>query len=216
MPAANDILKVTVKGLDRTIAHLKKAGADNDKALNTAIKIEAFRLARLLKKDIRSGAPGGRSLAPLSYIARRKDRSVKTGGGTTVRQNPNRKPLARMAMGVRYRVQSKNPFAMSVGFVAPPGKKMDSKQGTWAFLARKHARGFSQTIDGNLREDIVRKGGVLGKISGGSTPFFLKRSTRTFKTPARPLVEPFWQANQASVNQHIRRNFKLKLKGQRI
>jgi hypothetical protein len=181
--------------------------------MNTAIKVEAFRLKKLLQQNIRSGAPGGKSLSSLSFIARRKERVIKTGGGSTVRQSPNRKPLARMAMGIRYRVNSYKPFSMSVGFVAPPGRVMNSKQGTWARLAKKHSTGFTSSISSSLREDIIRRGGILGTITGGSNPFFLKKSTRKFSTPARPIIDPFWAANKNRVHGNIKRNFKLKLRG---
>jgi len=214
--AANNTAGVTIKGLDRVVRHLKKADARTDKALNTAIKVEAFRLKKLLQKEIRAGRPGGKSVAPLSYIARRKDRQVKTGGGTTARQSPNRKPLARLAMGVKYNVSSYKPFVMKVGFVTPTGRTRSSKQGTWRTLAREHQEGFTSSISKNLRQRIIEKGGLLGKIDGGSTPFFLRKSTRTFTTPARPIMAPFWAAHKRSVNRNIKRNFALKMKGREL
>jgi len=216
MQAANNSAGITIKGLDRVVRHLKKADAKTDKALNTAIKVEAFRLRTLLRKEIRAGRPGGKSVAPLSFISRRKERQIKTGGGTTARQSPNRKPLARMAMGVKYNVSSYKPFVMKVGFVTPTGRTRSSKLGTWRTLAKEHQEGFTTHISKRLRRDIIEKGGLLGKISGGSTPFFLKKSTRTFTTPARPIIAPFWRAHKRSVNQNIKRNFRLKMKGQRI
>ena len=205
---------MTMRGA-RTVKQYLDLGQDRaDKALLTAIKVEGFRLRKQLKKDLRAGAPGGRSLRPLSYIARRLDRQVKTGGGTTVRQSPNRKPLARLSMGVKYDARSVT-GQVRVGFLNLPGQS-GWKQGTWRELVERHQRGFSYSISDRMRRRIVDRGGQLGTVTGGSTPFFLRRTTRRFKTPARQIMLPFWQANQAKASRNIDRNFDLKLKGRRI
>lgn len=77
-------------------------------------------------------------------------------------------------------------------------------------------KGFTQPISKKQRGFIVGKGGSLGTIEGGETPFFLKKTTRTFVTPERQIISPFWQAQQAKTQINIRNNFHKKLKGLRI
>lgn len=207
-------VSVTIKNLDKVNRYLSGQEKAGDKALKTAVKVEGFRLRNLLKKELKSGRPGGRRLTPLSFIARRLDRVIKTGGGTTARQSPNRSPLARLAMGVNY--NASDPNAVKVGWVAPPGRPGNWEQGTWRELAKKHQKGFSTPVSESLRERIARKGGALGKIEDGQVPFFLKKETRQFDTPARPILRPFWIKRQRRAASNIARNFKLKLAGQRI
>lgn len=212
----NDGVGVTIKGAKKVARYLDRSKKATDKALHTAVKVEGFRMMRLLKKQIKQGRPGNRALAPLSFIGRRLDRKVGRNIDETRRQSPNRPPMTRMAQGIKYRIKNSHPFSMTVGFVAPTGRSQDHKQGSWRHLARQHAMGFTRKITPELRGRVIRKGGVLGKIEGGDSPFFLKRSTRRFRTPARPLVEPFWQANQMVARMNIDRNFKRKLRGERI
>jgi len=211
---AHNGIEFVVKG-QQNVDRFIRSGRDHVKKCHlAAVKVEAFRLTRQLKKEIRQGSPGGRRLQPLSYISRRLDRVIKTGGGTTRRQSPNRAPLARLAMGVRYNASS--PDRIKVGWVTPPGRPDGWQQGTWRYLAKKQQTGFTADIPEPLRERILRRGGRLGKIEGGNTPFFLKRKTTRFKTPPRPIMEPFWRAERRRAAANISRNFKLKLKGHRI
>ena len=193
-------ISVTLKGAKKVTRFLKKADAYAEKSLNTAIKVEGFRLQKLLQKEIRSGSVGGRRFSVLSSIARKIDR-----------RSPNRKPLTRLAAGVRYHVKSYKPFKLEVGW--PEGNR-GSK--SWRRLALMLQKGFTKTISKKQRSFIVHRGEQLGTIEGGDTPFFLKKSTKIFKTPARQIISPFWQANRNKANANIKRNFKLKLKGARI
>jgi hypothetical protein len=89
------------------------------------------------------------------------------------------------------------------------------------YLATIHQQGFESEIPPNLRKRIIRRGGKLWRydpeaFEGGDKPFFLKRSTRVFKTPARPIIDPFWQRHQRDLRSQITRNFKKKMAGERI
>jgi len=209
-------IKFTLRGARQVERFVKKSRSHAEKCHRTAVKVEAFRLTRQLKKEIRQGNPGGRRLQPLSYISRRLDRVIKTGGGSTKRQSPNRSPLARLAVGVRY--NASDPNAIKVGWVTPPGRPDGWQQGTWRYLAQKHQapQGFRTRIPSELRERILKRGGRLGRIEGGNTPFFLKKKTTHFTTRPRPILEPFWAAHKRQAAVNIARNFKLKMKGQRI
>jgi len=189
-------------GVDRFSATLKKEQARQSKAMNAAIRVEGFRLKNLLQAEIRKGEPGGQRMTPLSYIARRyaSDRRA------------NRAPLERMALGVRYHVVSERPYALAVGWVGPV--EWTSKR--WRRLAQLHQEGFTRTITGRQRRWLARRGGELGKIEGGDTPFFLRKTTRTFNTPARPMMHPFWQAYREQSIRNIHRNFKRKAAGKTL
>lgn len=211
----------TLKGASQVIKGLTQARARTQKALTTGIKIEAYRLNKRLKADLRKGAPGGRRLPGLSDIAKRLFGKAKVHGGVYRRLSPNRNPLAGMATGVRYRVQKTKPFSMAVGFVTPTGQETN-KMGSWRWLAKWHSKGFSTPISSRLRHSVIAKGADmmkksrLGRDDIADTPFFLKKSTRVFRTPPRPIMEPFWAANKNTARHNIRRNFKLKMKGVRI
>ena len=229
----HDGVGATVKGADKVIKGLKKADFQTEKALNTAVRIEGFRLKKLLQKEIRSGAPGGRRFAPLSFIARRLNTHIMVSGGRTARQNVNRTPLRRLALGIRYHIMSHKPFTMAIGWVGPQSAS-DARMGivrdpfgrgimegdhvskSWRRIAYFQLEGFTRPISDDLRRYIVRRGAILGTVEGGNTPFFLKKSTRQFRTPARPIIDPFWKAHQNKAKHNISRNFKRKLKGQRI
>ncbi len=185
----------SVKGAEEA---LKAGQAKADKALNTAVKATAFQAKNLLQKEIRSGTVGGKKTASLSYIAKR-----------LWGRSPNRAPLKTLAVGVRYAVRSKKPYTMAVGFIP-------ERSGGWINTAERHQKGFERTISPGLRKLIVNRGSELGVAEGGNTPFFLKRSTRKFKTPGRPLVAPFWARHHDQFRKNIAKNFKAKMAGKRI
>ena len=206
---------VSMDGVEKTIKWLKAQKKEAAKNQVTAVRVEGFRLKNLLQKEIRQGAPGGRRFAPLSYISRRLVKQIEIYGGRTERQSPNRKPLARLAHGIRYNVATTNPFKMMVGFVQP-GRGSSSVSKSWRRLAKYHQTGFSHAVSDSLRRLIVWRGGMLGSMEGQQTPFFLRRTTRQFKTPGRAIVDPFWQAHKNTARKNISKNFKAKMAGKRI
>jgi len=156
-------------------------------------------------------------------------------GGKTQRQSPNRKPLHRLAFGVRYHVQRQKPYTLAIGWVGPQtaseatasrnstdnrlgrgilGKDVSSKR--WRSLAKSHQDGFTREITPGLRKWIVRKGAGLGVVEGADTPFFLRKRTKTFHTPSRPIITPFWAAHRHESIRNIDMNFKRKMSGERI
>ena len=135
------------------------------------------------------------------------------------RVNQYSPPLARVA--------ALNPIGWGMGRSQISSKK-------WRRLAESHQKGFTRTITETQRRYIAHQGARLlgwertlgGKTSyknkytdnleatAGNTPFFLKKSTKTFTTPARPIIAPFWQAHQQSIRRNIASNFKRKMAGQ--
>ncbi|MCP3943224.1 MAG: hypothetical protein GY710_17290 [Desulfobacteraceae bacterium] len=232
----NNGFSATLKGQNKVRKHLKREHIRVTKAMNTAIRIEGFRLKNLLQKEIAQGQPGNSKLSPLSFIARRLSRTVHGAGGRMQRQSPNRTALARLAQGVRYQVSKQSPFELTVGWVGPDTitrardfrnpdlgnifgrgileKDITSKK--WRRLALAHQTGFTRIITPSQRRFIVGRGGELGKIEDGDTPFFLKKSTRQFKTPARPILVPFWAKYKGRSRINIDQNFRTKLAGRKI
>lgn len=188
---------VVIKGQKKVASWLKKQRQDSEKAMNTGIKVEAFRLKKLLQTQLRQGKAGADTFDSLSFISKRLTR------------RPNRKPLAKLALGVRYRVACRDPFRVEMGFVSTVSE-------SFRHLAERHQRGFSKVISEKQLSFIIGRGASLGRIEGGDTPFFLTKNTRIFTTPARPIIDPFWQANHNKAMANIRKNFKAKLKGKRI
>jgi hypothetical protein len=180
----------------------KKIGAEKKrqkKAFDTAMRVEAFRLMKLLKKEISAGAPGGKKFKDLSYIARR------------LRYRGRNAPMKTFAKAVRYHIADRDPIELHIGFAGPKVSKR------WKYLAKKQQEGFdSGDMPEGRRRYLARIGGRLGARAKGKKFLFLKKSTRRFKTPARPMIAPFWDGHQAQAWRNVRRNFKRKLKGERI
>ena len=251
----------TIKGVKKTLKWLEKNRAEAEKNMNIALRVEGFRLRKLMQREIKAGSPGGRRFAPLTDISKRMD----------YQKSPRRNPLKALAQGVRYHVNPRPPYQVAVGFVGPMTRS-DADRGLgfvgrrvnqyssprtrvaalnplgwgisrsnisskkWRSLAASHQKGFSRTITEAQRRAIVHRGARLlgwdrtmgGKTSyknkygdnleatAGNTPFFLKKSTKTLTTPARPIIAPFWQAHQQSIRRNIASNFKRKMAGQHI
>jgi len=193
------MLNVTVRGLTKLKRDLKVEGKRANKAMVTATRVEAFRLAKVMRQEIRKSAPGGDRFAPLSYLARRGYKRLKPD-----------KPLAALARAVRYQVRDRDPLDIRVGFT---GLRTSA---TWKRIARKQQEGFTETMPEMKREMFADIGGRLGKRSKVRKYMFLERSTRTFTTPARPILEPFWEAHRSEAMLKIRDNFRRKMRGQRI
>ncbi len=83
----------------------------------------------------------------------------------------------------------------------------------WRQLASMHQDGFTRRITREQRRYLARRGAGLGIAEGEDTPFFLRKTTKFFKTPARPIINPFWRAHKAAAFRGIDKKFKTKLKG---
>ena len=187
-------------GVKKTIRAVKAYRKKSDKAMSTAVRVTAYKTVKKLKKEIRQGAPGNKKFEPLTFIAlRMKKRRAK---GTALRY---------LANGVRYRVRKKAPYEIVVGWTAPGRKGAFFRK-----IAEKEQTGFTENISDALRKRIIRRGTELGKMEGAATPFFLRKTTTRFHTPARPIIEPFWRKYRPNMNRQIHKNFKLKMAGKRI
>jgi len=192
-------LTSTVKALKRDLdAYDKK----RIKAYQTAVKVEAFRLSKKLKEEIRKGAPGGKRFSPLSKIAQFR------------RYGKNKNPLYRLAVPVRYRADYDNRGGMTfeVGFVNPTGGAKLSK--SWIRLVKLHQQGGQLPVTEDLRQGLIRL--ARGKAKKKQKVFFLRKETERLKIPARPIIDPFWDAHERQAEQNIIANFARKMRGERI
>ena len=83
-------------------------------------------------------------------------------------------------------------------------------------LVELHQEGFTRRITERQRRYIVAQGDRRGTIEGGRTPFFLRRTTKVFRTPARPIIGPFWLDVRDETIETIRKSFRRKMRGERI
>jgi len=194
------MLNVITKGFTGLERTLKTESRRQEKALNTAIKVEGFRLMRLLKKQIRDGTPGGKKFDPLTYLSRAR-------GSKRLRPN---KPLRRLALAVRYFVKDQSPFDMRIGWVGPRVSK------SWKRIAELQQKGFTRGMKSERREFFRLKGAAMSKRSVARKYMFIRRTTKRFTTPARPIMDPFWRAEKDRAWRNIQKNYRRKMRGERI
>jgi len=198
--------KFVVKNLRKFKTDLERADKKRVKAAETATRVEAFRLMKELKAELRESAPGGRRLDPLSEIAKRRRYGAAKNKG----------PLYRMAIPVRYRIDRvAGNFMATFGIVDP--KKGPGLSKSWKRLARIHQSGARMAIDQEMRKGLLAMGRRLKKRGDPAAKyFFLKPGTTHIDIPARPFIDPFWRAHRARAEHNIARNFMRKLRGERI
>lgn len=204
--------RAAVRNAQNTVRWLQRFHAKSLAAENTAVRVEAYRLMRLLRKEIRAGAPGGKRFAPLSTLARR-DSGPR-------RMRPDR-PLAALSRRIGYEVTNRTPIEMKIGFVGPPSSD------TWRKLAKIHQEGFSfgegsrqgtrnTGMPQRRRAYFARGGGKLSKGAKGRRHMFIRKSTRRFEAPARPIIDPFYRRHRAEALRNIVINTRRKIRGERI
>lgn len=184
---------------------LQKDAEKVRKASINAAKVEGYRLAKLMKQEMKAGAPGGSGFSPLSVI-----RSGKISGG--------RKPLSSMAMAPRYAtINQAEQTKTMVGFLSI---KLSRK---WVQLADKLQDGAQVSADAaspigsTYRKLFVRIGASIKKRNPDvARYYFLKKSTTTLVTPGRMIIVPFWRAHQSEAVRNIISNFERKIRGERI
>lgn len=197
-----------VKNLKEFQNALEKADKDRIKAAQDATKIEAFRLMGELKKELQAGAPGGKTLSPLTEMAK-KLRSRRLIN----KRNPNKPPLYMFGPWVRYKVEKvEDGYKVDVGFVSPQ-KGGGIPESKLSYLVGRPQRGGTQSVTDPLISMLVRLG---SKGKKKLNPFFLRKTTKTLQTPARPIIEPFWDAHKDEADRNIAANFYRKMRGERI
>jgi len=206
------MLKISVSGLKNLERTIKTADKENKKALTTAIKVEGYRLRKLMISEIRSGAPGGRRFAKLSYIRRLTGGRLRPDKPYGLKQTDTalRGGGAAMTAAIRYNIVKNDPFVMAIGWTGPKVSNSYKK------LADALQKGFASPVTDRRRAWLAETGGALGPRRKIRKYFFLRKNTTFFKTPGRPVIEPFWRAQQEDAWKNIRNNFRRKMRGERI
>jgi len=212
------MLQAVIKGADAVSKEIRREFQQSEKDLNIAMRIEGFRLMKQMRSEISHGRPGGVPFHPLSEIGRRTmakrlqgDLSWKRYGMVGQAGAAKRRPLRRLASAVRYAVRKKKDYEVAVGF---PAEKLSK---SWVRIARRQQEGASFSVSEELRTWLRMKGALLRKKGDPAARyFFLKKSTGRFRTPARPILGPFWRVHRAEAWQNIRENFRRKQRGERI
>lgn len=204
--------KIHIKGARELYQWAGAQGREAQNALKTAIKVEGFQRLKELRKEVRSGRPGGIPYAVgLSEIAKR----TKTG-----KPRKNQAPLNRSARLLRYNVAlgSDGNIKMSIGFVntntSPLGR-------SWKRLLIEHQEGVDVLYTASRTELGKRMARIGGRLKKSGDPdakyFFLKKTTgRTIDLPKREIIEPFWDKYQTDAWRNIKENFEKKMRGERI
>lgn len=203
------MLKMTVRGVKKLQKDITVEGKRQRKALEFCIRHQAFLLRKQLMSEMKSGAPGGRPYKRLSFLARGL-------GNQTSNRLRDDSPFGRMRGAVRYHVERSPGYEAHVGFT-----KKSPKAAFFRAMAKKHAEGFTQRITDRQRRYIIKQGarrlhGHRDAEAVSRTPYYLRKSTKTFRTPPRPIMEPFWEKHERLAMANIRKNFRLKLMGKRI
>lgn len=195
-------VEATIKGFDRLLRNIDRGEEKVEMSWQAALRAEAYQLRGVMRKEIRVGAPGGRRFQPLTFLSRGL-------GIRTSRRFRKDRPLIGLANAVTYDVQKHGGFEVRVGFTRRTFPHFRHR-------AKQHQAGFVREITRAQRRFIINQGARRGTIEGGNTPFFLRRNTKRFVTPARPIVDPFWKAHRDEAMRNIRQNFVRKMRGERI
>lgn len=196
--ARKKMINVKLNGLTRLERFLKSEQKEEKKALSTAIKVEGFRLIKLLRAQIRQGAPGGKRFVPLSFIARY--------------ESPRRRnrPLASLARMVRSYVPRTQDPEFHFGWTGPRVSR------SWKRIAEKQQEGFTARITDEQWAWLRRKS-ISKRVPKRYQIYFripIKR--KTFTTPARPILDPFWEMSRETAWRNIKNNYIRKRRGERI
>jgi hypothetical protein len=202
--------KAEIKGIQNLHRALAAETARQRKAVNNAVRIEGFRLRGLLKKELASGKPGGQQLIPLREIG-----TVQTGEMRNIRRpasgrRPKTRPLANLRHGIFYDIKPGHDFQIAVGWVGSQSST------TMKRLATIHQEGFKGGMKDNVRRFLAKEGVALPEKSRKRKYYFIRKETKTFVTPARPIMVPFWAKYRAISWNNIRNNYARKLRGEYI
>lgn len=191
---------------------MEQENQERIKAGETAAKVEGYRLHAVLKRDLARGTAGGSGFAPLSIIAR----IMKLTGRRSQRSDA-RRPLARMAVPIRYRTRkaSDGTTLVQVGLVDPNrGAKLSKK---WVYLGFILQEGGEVPLSDKSRQNILKRGRQLARGQDQAARFFfLKKATKTVRLPPRPFIEMFWRVNADQAARNIEANYHRKMAGERI
>ena len=194
--------EIIILGKRRLTKRFQKTQAEVAKDFFTAVRVESFRLRKGLQTDIRGGHSAGIRFDPLSFLAKINLSSLRV--------RKSKRPLTKLAHGVKVTTVSKNPPVVEIGFTK------DSSP-SYRRLADKHQKGFTTRVTKKQRKFLAKRGGTLSKRSGNKKKiFFIKKTTKVMKSEPRKIIGPFWRLHRRQALQNISVNMGKKLQGMRI
>lgn len=193
----NNLMSVSAKGMKQVKRDLDGWSLKKDKALASAVKVELFRLMRTMKTGIRSAAPGGSSLEKLTALSRFRDGRFR-----------GQLPFRGMSRGVKYDFNTTSQVGR-VGWTPSTAPRL-------RWLAHRYQEGFETPVTDKQRRLFANRGGELSPRSRLRKFFFLKKDTTSLETPERQIVDPIYAAERAAIKHNIHKNFRAKMRGERI
>lgn len=192
-----DLMTVIPKGLKKVKKDLDGWEQKKDKALGTSVKVELFRIRGVIKAGVRSASPGGNALDKLTALARFREGRFR-----------GMLPFRGMSKSVKYEFDARSKKGR-VGWTPETSPNLRR-------LARRFQEGFETPITDKQRSLFARRGSELSSRSRLRKFFFLKKDTTTMETPERQIVGPIYDAERDDIKANLRRNFKRKMRGERI
>jgi hypothetical protein len=203
--------------LDQFLKDMDKANDQRVAIGQAAVRAEGYRLWKLLRTELKAGAPGGSALEPLREISQ---------------WSGQRKPLSALWRAVRYKVHSKSPLRMEIGAADTRAERRSTEgidalggmgrawarsglSASWVTLFAKQQAGFRTPVTEQIREFLAGIGGALsakkGKAKGRARYFFLRKETTEFVTPARDIIDAFWRSHLGEMERNMRTWFNEKI-----
>jgi len=189
------------------------------KAAKDAAKIEAYRLRDVLREEIKQGAPGGQKFKPITELARRSRKKYYR----------NKPPLYTLYKPIRYEVvknskyikDPKHEIHIGIGLGAPEisasWKRIARMQQDGGVFIDKRFKYFSPWQGRVLTgQEAVRDYLLHKSVERKPRRYALRKETRVFKLPPRPIIGPFWNKYQKIALKNIEDNFERKARGEWI
>ena len=160
------------------------------KAMETTLKVEAFRVRKVAKQGLRKGQL---RLTRKSVYRGPTDKRRKTRRGKYAHV-----PLRSLSKGIAYDLNRSN-LSVSVGFLGKtPGT-------AWARrIAEKSVRGYVWRLSTRYKQLLHHRG------------IHLREDTRSVMVGPRNIIGKLYQREQRRISQNIADNFQRKLRGERI
>lgn len=193
---------VNLKGFERDALKAKRQLEYIDKKRVRLSKKAAWDVAKdkvkLLKKEMRQGAPGGATYPKLSNI----------GLFDVIQSGLKRKrgkPLNRLAKHVSaYMTPRQGGATIEAGFVKKGGRGSN----VYINLAKLHQQGFKSQISEKRRRYFAVLGKTLPMRSKFRKFFFIRKATKYFEVPARPIIDPFWEAHSHTITHDVKARYR--------
>jgi len=189
------------KNIFDTRSLIKKANTKRTRAGQRATRDTGKDLVKQLRTEIRGGTVGGSKFDPLTNIGR-----FNIQDSNLIKGPKRNKPMAVMAKRIRLSAKKtgKN-LSVFIGFI--PGRGQGG-QGILS-VARILQGGVTKKVSKDQRTFFHRVGNTLetqGKKKMAKF-FHLLPTTKQLRVPARPIIDPFFDANQDKIARRVQANY---------